>query len=95
MNNAIEAAKESYGKIVELVIEQDFSKAEDKYIVTIKNTVKDSKKINILSMFKVRFSSKGKDRGYGLSNVQRIVKENGGDIIIGFMNDMMVVEIHV
>ncbi|WP_346884194.1 sensor histidine kinase [Clostridium sp. UBA4395] len=94
LNNAIEAAKESLNKLVEIYIDEDYS-TNGRYIITIKNTVKDMNKINISSMFKEGYSTKGSSRGYGLYNVQKIVSGNKGNILIETDDDMLSVEIHI
>ncbi|HBA03025.1 MAG TPA: hypothetical protein DCW51_03120 [Clostridium sp.] len=94
LNNAIEAAKESLNKLVDIYIDEDYS-TNGRYIITIKNTVKDMNKINISSMFKEGYSTKGSSRGYGLHNVQKIVSGNKGNILIETDDDMLSVEIHI
>ncbi|WP_346940067.1 GHKL domain-containing protein [uncultured Clostridium sp.] len=94
LNNAIESAKESSSKSVEIYIDEDYS-TNGKYIITIKNTVKDMNEINISSMFKEGYSTKSSGRGYGLHNVQKIVSSNKGNILIDTDNDMLSVEIHI
>jgi len=94
LNNAIEAAKESSNKVVDIYIDEDYS-TNGRYVITIKNTVKDMNKINISSMFKEGYSTKGSSRGYGLHNVQKIVSGNKGNILIETDDDMLSVEIHI
>jgi len=94
LNNAIEAAKESSNKLVDIYIDEDYS-TNGRYVITIKNTVKDMNKINISSMFKEGYSTKGSSRGYGLHNVQKIVSGNKGNILIETDDDMLSVEIHI
>ncbi|WP_346916461.1 GHKL domain-containing protein [Clostridium sp.] len=94
LNNAIESAKESSSKSVEIYIDEDYS-TNGKYIITVKNTVKDMNEINISLMFKEGYSTKSPGRGYGLHNVQKIVSSNKGNILIETDNDMLSVEIHI
>lgn len=94
LNNAIEAAKESPNKLVDIYIDEDYS-TNGRHVITIKNTVKDMNKINISSMFKEGYSTKGSSRGYGLHNVQKIVSGNKGNILIETDDDMLSVEIHI
>ncbi len=94
LNNAIEAAKESSNKLVDIYIDEDYS-TNGRYVITIKNTVKDMNKINISSMFKEGYSTKGSSRGYGLHNVQKIVSGNKGNILIETDDDMLSVEIYI
>ena len=94
LNNAIEAAKESSNRLVELYIDEDYS-TNGKYIITVKNTVKDMNEVNISSMFSQGYSTKSSSRGYGLYNVQKIVSTNKGNILMETNNDMLSVEIHI
>lgn len=94
LNNAIEAAKESSNRLVELYIDEDYS-TNGKYIITVKNTVKDMNEVNISSMFSQGYSTKSASRGYGLYNVQKIVSTNKGNILMETNNDMLSVEIHI
>lgn len=94
LNNAIEAAKESSNRLVELYIDEDYS-TNGKHIITIKNTVKDMNELNISSMFSQGYSTKSSSRGYGLYNVQKIVSTNKGNILMETNNDMLSVEIHI
>lgn len=94
LNNAIEAAKESSNRLVELYIDEDYS-TNGKYIITVKNTVKDMNEVNISSMFNQGYSTKSSSRGYGLYNVQKIVSTNKGNILMETNNDMLSVEIHI
>lgn len=94
LNNAIEAAKESNDKLVELFIDENYS-TNGKYIITVKNTVKDMNEVNITSMFKQGYSTKSSSRGYGLYNVQKIVSSNKGNILMETDNDMLSVEIEI
>lgn len=94
LNNAIEAAKESSNRLVELYIDEDYS-TNGRYIITVKNTVKDMNEVNISSMFNQGYSTKSSSRGYGLYNVQKIVSTNKGNILMETNNDMLSVEIHI
>lgn len=94
LNNAIEAAKESSNRLVELYIDEDYS-TNGKHIITVKNTVKDMNELNISSMFSQGYSTKSSSRGYGLYNVQKIVSTNKGNILMETNNDMLSVEIHI
>ena len=94
LDNAIEAAKESSNRLVELYIDEDYS-TNGKYIITVKNTVKDMNEVNISSMFSQGYSTKSSSRGYGLYNVQKIVSTNKGNILMETNNDMLSVEIHI
>lgn len=94
LNNAIEAAKESDDKLVELFIDENYS-TNGRYIITVKNSVKDMNEVNITAMFNQGYSTKGSSRGYGLYNVQKIVSGNKGNILMETDNDMISVEIDI
>lgn len=68
LNNAVEGAIESYKKQVEVaVIQLDFET-----LIVIQNSCKN-RKVKSEDLFELGFSTKGKNRGYGLNNVQEIL----------------------
>lgn len=68
LNNAVEGAVESYYKQVEVaVIQLDFET-----LIVIQNSCKN-RKVKSEDLFELGFSTKGKNRGYGLNNVQEIL----------------------
>lgn len=68
LNNAVEGAVESYHKRVEVaVIQLDFET-----LIVIQNSCKN-RKLKSEDLFELGFSTKGKNRGYGLNNVQEIL----------------------
>lgn len=70
LDNAIEAAAESEEKTIDILI----YRKQYKIIFLIVNSVQDAKKIDMDALYSPRYSSKGEDRGYGLYNINRIIK---------------------
>lgn len=68
LNNAVEGAVESYHKRVEVaVIQLDFET-----LIVIQNSCKN-RKLKSEDLFELGFSTKGKNRGFGLNNVREIL----------------------
>lgn len=82
LTNAIEAAKECESPYVCIRTEEADIDGKIKTTIEIQNTSKDLDEIDISEIFKAGSSSKGKDRGYGLSNVKKIVEQNNGDVLV-------------
>jgi sensor histidine kinase regulating citrate/malate metabolism len=94
LNNAFEAVKnqdENIGNrnvILNIVIEND------KSIIEVKNNGIPIKDEQINNIFKSGFSTKkGKNRGYGLYNVKRIVEGKGGKIQIAIDDNYTIFKI--
>ena len=92
LNNAIEATKNSNKKKIKLDIRK-----LDRYKIQVKNNISglniDSREIE--NFFKKGFSSKGEGRGYGLSNVKKIIKKYKGTIYARVVEDFLVIEIYI
>ncbi|MBU3109287.1 sensor histidine kinase [Clostridium gasigenes] len=88
LNNAIEAAGKSIQKKVQLEININ----EIKHII-IKNTIEDINISELSSFLKRGFSKKGKNRGYGLYNVKKIVEKYYGQVKIVLEDEWIVVNI--
>ncbi|NMM61510.1 GHKL domain-containing protein [Clostridium sp. P21] len=83
LNNAFEAVSDDSDKSVILKIFKD----KDKNIIETKNSAISLAIPSINEMFNRGFSSKsGKNRGYGLYNIKKIVQSNGGNIELSFDN---------
>lgn len=81
LNNAFEAVENNSEKVVVLNIFKD----ENKNIMELKNSGGLINPENIKYIFNKGFSTKrGKNRGYGLYNVKKIVESNGGAIQLSF-----------
>ena len=92
LNNAIEATKNNINKDIKV----DIRKLE-RYKIEVKNSIVglNIDPSEIESFFKKGFSSKGKERGYGLYNVKKIVKKYKGSIYARIVEDYLVIEIYV
>lgn len=76
LNNAIEAVMDLEEKEIYIVLDE-----EEKYIIEVKNSVKEGLKLDeVEAFFKKGYSTKGKNRGYGLYNIKKIVEKYKGEI---------------
>lgn len=76
LNNAIEAVMDLEEKEIYIVLDE-----EEKYIIEVKNSVKEGLKLDeVEAFFKKGYSTKGKNRGYGLYNIKKIVEKYKGKI---------------
>lgn len=91
LNNAIEAASKSEKKTIE--ISTDYY--QGKYIIEVSNSVNNLTKSMIPDISKVRFSTKGTGRGYGLYNVKNIVEKYRGKVNMSLEDDMFDVLIEI
>ncbi len=81
LNNAFEAVENNSEKAIVLNIFKD----ENKNIIELKNSRSSINPEDIKYIFNRGFSTKsGKNRGYGLYNVKKIVESNGGAIQLSF-----------
>lgn len=78
LDNAHEAAKDSYDKTVSIMIVES-----DHVNVTVMNSFVED--INIISIYEEGVSSKGKKRGLGLSNVREIIDNKYDNVILNTM----------
>ena len=76
LNNAIEGSVISKEKFVEL----DIYEEEDKYIIYVRNSVAPMAEDKIKKIFKPGYSTKGENRGYGLSNIKNILDKHKGKL---------------
>ncbi|MEN8077682.1 GHKL domain-containing protein [Clostridioides difficile] len=91
LNNAIEAAGKSQNKFIEILIEQN----DEKYIIKVSNSADNLTKEMIPEIDKVRFSTKGKGRGYGLYNIKNIVSKYKGKVHMSIEDDIFNVLIEI
>lgn len=83
LNNAFEAVQVR-NKNDRVVILNIFTEG-DKNVLEVKNSGITINKKNIENIFKLGFSTKeGKNRGYGLYNIKKIVERNGGNVQLYF-----------
>lgn len=91
LNNAIEAAGKSQNKFIEILTEQN----DEKYIIKVSNSADNLTKEMIPEIDKVRFSTKGKGRGYGLYNIKNIVSKYKGKVHMSIEDDIFNVLIEI
>ena len=80
LNNAIEAASKSESKYIDIHI----TYKNGNNIIKVVNSVSDFNEDMVPNISKVRFSTKGTGRGYGLYNIKKIVNKYKGKINIFF-----------
>ena len=91
LNNAIEAASKSEKKVIEISTEY----YEGKYIIEVSNSVDNLTKSMVADISKIRFSTKGAGRGYGLYNVKNIVEKYKGKVNMSLEEDIFNVLIEI
>lgn len=91
LNNAIEAASKSDKKRIEF--STDYK--DEKHIIKISNSVNNFTREMIPDISKVRFSTKGKGRGYGLYNIKNILHKYKGKINISLDEDIFNILIEI
>lgn len=90
-NNAIEAAGKSEKKFIEILTDQ----YNGKHIIKVSNSAENLKKEMISEIDKVRVSTKGTGRGYGLYNIKNIVSKYKGKVNISIEDDIFNVLIEI
>lgn len=89
MDNAIEASEESDKKFIDIKIKEDVLD----YVFIIKNSTNNQESYNTNALIQEGYSTKGNDRGFGLSVVKRIVKKYDGVLNIKSENNIFIVRI--
>lgn len=79
LDNACEAMQDSENRKLSIYMKQD----EKKLLIQVENLSRYITQQEIQSFFKLKFSSKGEKRGYGLNNVMHIVEKYNGEIETG------------
>ncbi|MPN03004.1 Sensor protein CitS [bioreactor metagenome] len=89
LDNAFEAVDNNNREVILRITNED-----GKYIIEIRNKGTTIKPENISKIFKRGFSTKeGKNRGYGLHNVKKIVEHIGGEIQLFFEGDYTIFKV--
>ena len=91
LNNAIESASKSEKKYIDIFTTYQ----NGRYIIEVSNSVSNLTEDMIPRISKVRFSTKGTGRGYGLYNINKIVNKYKGKINMSMKEDMFNVSIEI
>lgn len=91
LNNAIEAASKSGRKNINIFTEF----IDEKYIIKVSNSTINFTEEMMPNISKVRFSTKGKGRGYGLYNINNIINKYKGNLIMSLDKDVFNVTIEI
>lgn len=91
LNNAIEASSESINKVMEFIAECE----DGKYIITVSNSVNNLKDDMVSKIDKKGVSTKGDDRGYGLYNVNKIIKKYKGKMNMNLDGDIFNITLEI
>lgn len=91
LNNAIESASKSEKKYIDIFTTYQ----KGRYIIEVSNSVSNFTEDMISGISKVRFSTKGTGRGYGLYNINKIVNKYKGKINMSIKEDMFNVSIEI
>lgn len=91
LNNAIESASKSEKKYIDIFTTYQ----NGRYIIEVSNSVSNFTEDMIPSLSKVRFSTKGTGRGYGLYNINKIVNKYKGKINMSMKEDMFNISIEI
>ena len=90
-NNAIESASNSEKKYIDIFT----TYKNGKYIIEVSNSVSNFTEDMIPSISKIRFSTKGTGRGYGIYNINKIVNKYKGKINMSVKEDMFNISIEI
>ncbi len=90
-NNAIESASKSEKKYIDIFT----TYKNGKYLIEVSNSVNNFTEDMIPSISKIRFSTKGTGRGYGLYNINKIVNKYKGKINMSIKEDMFNISIEI
>jgi sensor histidine kinase regulating citrate/malate metabolism len=94
LNNAFEAVQVQRDSISVKNVILNIVIEEDKSVIEVKNNGVPIQEEQINNIFKSGFSTKeGKNRGYGLHNVKKIVEGKGGKVQIAFEDDYTIFKI--
>ena len=89
LDNAIEAARDSKEKIINITFRREFNKHRD--IVLIENSY-SNKDVNIDEIYKKGYSGKENHTGLGLWEVRRIIKKNTNINLFTNKNDKFFIQ---
>lgn len=82
LNNALEAAKESKNPWIKVEIFEENINGKIIHNIVVENSVNDISNVNLGLMMSNGYTTKGGSRGFGLSNINNIIKSKSGDLLI-------------
>ncbi|MGL5066542.1 MAG: sensor histidine kinase [Sarcina sp.] len=82
LNNAIEAAEKSLEKEVFLKVYTTSKKDNTTYHIVVENTLNNEYVFDVVKIANKGYSTKGNSRGYGLYNINNIIKNINGKLVI-------------
>lgn len=91
INNAFEYLE--LNNISDKVVYIKIDKENNRNFIEVGNYYISAGSIDIDSVFKKGFSTKGENRGYGLYNAKKIVENNGGKIQVLFQNNHIIFKV--
>lgn len=91
LNNAIEAANKCENAKINIYT----GVYKNKNIIKVENSVSHFDEAMLPSLTKMKYSTKGEGRGFGLHNIQNIVAKYKGDLEINLNDDMLEISISV
>ncbi|MGL5577379.1 MAG: sensor histidine kinase [Sarcina sp.] len=93
LNNAIDEACKSENKNVNISVYNITNKDDDIYHIIVENSLDRSGSIDINKLASKGYSTKGEGRGYGLYNINKIVKSVNGKLVIDRLEDKITIEV--
>lgn len=93
LNNAFEYIENNSVSSDKKIVHLNIGQHKNIDFIEVKNYYIPSNTIDIDSIFKKGFSTKGKDRGYGLYNIKKIIENSGGKLQLFFENNYIVFKV--
>ena len=91
LNNALEAAQNSKKPWVRINIFEENNKKT--HVVQVENSVENINNIDISSIMNKGYTTKGEGRGFGLDNINKIMKRVNGQILIEPKEESLSIEL--
>ncbi|MGL5634389.1 MAG: sensor histidine kinase [Sarcina sp.] len=92
LNNAIDAAERSIEKKVYLNIYTSYMEEQAIHHIIVENTLNKEYVFDIVQATNKGYSTKGENRGYGLYNINNIIKSLNGKLLVERQNDRISIE---
>lgn len=93
LNNAIEAAQDGLDKFINVKIYSVERERKIRNYICIKNSINQNIEFSIGELTKKGYSTKGENRGYGLYNINKILKKTNGKMLVDRQVESMSIEI--